>query len=304
MERTSGERAPAAELNIVRWPTAHDACTSVSSGLELSPEENAALAQAEFESGATVLRSTPRSLTIETTSRCNLRCVMCPHGYGKIHRPKHFDENLAQKMLNFLGRARSVQLHGIGEPTNSPSFWRMLRYLPSPQLCNSSINTNFSVIDDNRLNDLLNSNLRFVNVSLDAASEMTYQRIRGFSFNIVINNIERFLRARRERCQKFPHVGLNMTLMRTNIEEVCDFVRLGARLGVEVLMLWHMNRCPDEEVADFVTERDGWIFDYCKEGLWNFPALSNRCLKDAVALANHFGVKLLLDKNKGIYFDE
>src|SRR5208282_4292253 len=283
----------------------HDACCSVNAGLELSPEGNAALAQAEFESGATVLRSTPPLLTIETTSRCNLRCVMCPHGYGKIHRPKHLSKTLALKMCNFLGQAGSVQLFGIGEPTTSPAFWRMLHEIPAPEICNSAINTNFAVIDDRRLNALLNSNLRFINVSLDAASETTYRRIRGFSFTVVVDNIERFLRARGERSQNFPRIGLNMTLMRTNIEEACDFVRLGARLGVDVLMLWHLNHYPETARADFVTERDGWTFDYCKEGLWNFPELSDRCIRDASALANEAGMKLIYEeKNTAIYSDE
>jgi MoaA/NifB/PqqE/SkfB family radical SAM enzyme len=281
-----------------------DVCSSESSHLELTPVENAALAQAEFDWGATVLRSTPPLLTIETTSRCNLRCVMCPHAYGQVHRPKHLDENLANKTIKFLRHASEVQLHGIGEPTNSPAFWRMLRDLPAPDICSSSINTNFTVIDDRRLNELLNSSLKIINISLDAACETTYRRVRGYSFKIVIDNIERLIKGRQERGQLFPKVYLNMTLMRSNIEEVCDFVRLGARLGVELLMLGHLNRYTDEQVADYVTERDGWKFDYAREGLWNFPALSNRCLREAVTLSNELGVQLVLDANKDVYFDE
>ncbi len=97
---------------------------------------------------------------------------------------------------------------------------------------------------------------------------------------------------------------MNMTLMRSNIEELPDFIQLAERLGVDEIMLWHLNRWPDEAMARYVTKKDGWIFDYAQEGLWNYPALSNRCIKDAVRLAQEAQIPLYLDHNKDIYFDE
>ena len=271
---------------------------------ELSPAENAALANAQYQAGATYLRSRPAMLTIETTSRCNLRCVMCEHAIGEVHRPKHLDNGLAEKIRRFLQHASAAQLHGIGEPTNSPVFWRMLDDLPPPEICESSINTNFTVVDERRLNALLDSKLKIINVSLDAAAEITYRRIRGFPFKTVVGNIERLITVRRERRQVLPHVYINMTLMRSNIEEVCDFVRLGARLGVDLVKFYQMNRWPDDQMTRYVVHRDGWTFDYTKEGLWNCPTLSNRCVRDAIALAKELGVSLYLDHNKDIFLDE
>jgi sulfatase maturation enzyme AslB (radical SAM superfamily) len=270
----------------------------------VSPDANEALAKAEFAAGVTTVRSTPPILSLETTSACNLRCVMCAHAYGEVHRPKHLDDALVSELKPFLKRANIVQLHGIGEPTNSPAFWRMLEDLPPPGICKSSINTNFTVIDDERLKKLLDSNLTIINVSLDAGTEATYQKIRGFSFDVVVENIERLLAGRRARGNGFPHVHLNMTLMRSNIEELTDFIRLAERLGVDEIMLWHLNRWPDEAMARYVIRKDGWSFDYAQEGLWNYPALSNRCIRDAVQLAQEAGIPLYLDHNKDIYFDE
>ncbi len=180
----------------------------------VSPDVNEALAKAEFAAGLTTVRSTPVILSLETTSACNLRCVMCAHAYGEVHRPKHLDDGLVSKLKHLLKRANHIQLHGIGEPTNSPAFWRLLGDLPPPQqICDSSINTNFAVIDEERLSKLLDSNLKVINVSLDAGTEATYQKIRGFSFNVVVGNIERLLTGRRARGQAFPLVYMNMTLM-------------------------------------------------------------------------------------------
>ncbi len=92
--------------------------------------------------------------------------------------------------------------------------------------------------------------------------------------------------------------------MRSNIEELKDFIGIAARLGVDQVQLWHMNRFTDEEMARYVVERDGWTFDYAKEALWNFPELSNRCLREAVALAGEIGMPLYLDHNKQVFFDD
>lgn len=270
----------------------------------LSADANQALAMAEFAAGVTKVRSTPPSLSLESTSRCNLRCVMCNHAIGAVDRPKHLDAGLVEKLRFFLKRARSVQLHGIGEPTNSPAFWDLLTGLPEPQLCNSSVNSNFTVMDDGRIQKLLESNLRVVNVSLDAGTAATYQKIRGFSFEVVINNIELFMAERRARGQTYPLLFLNMTMMRSNIEELGDFIRLAKRLGADQTLLWHLNHWDDGEMARYVIERDGWVFDYAKEGLWNFPALSNGKIRQAIELARELDVRLDLGQNTENFFDE
>lgn len=269
---------------------------------QLSPVDNAKMAMDEFRAGTINVSSTPSMLTLETTSRCNLRCVMCPHAINAVNRPKHLEEEMINKLRRFILQAESIQLHGIGEPTSSPAFWKMLGLLPSASMCESSINTNLTMLDDKRLEKLLNSNLKIINVSLDAAHAATYQKIRGFSFEKVLANLEKLLSARNISGKHFPLVYLNMTLMRFNIEELPDFIRLGAKLGVDKIFLWHLNRWSDAEMARYVVERENWTFDYQKEGLWNFPALSNRFLQEAESLAKELGVKIHLDHNKGIYF--
>lgn len=270
----------------------------------LTPKENAALAMEEYKAGVLKVRSTPRLLTLETTSRCNLRCVMCPHAINAVKRPKHLDEVLVQRMTRFIRQANSIQLHGIGEPLASPSFWTLLPMLPDARHCESSINTNLTLLDDNRLERLLDSNLKIVNVSLDAARPETYRKIRGYDFAKVLNNVERLLEGRQKRNQPYPLVYLNMTLMRSNIEEVLEFIELAAQLQVDKVLLWHLNRWSDQEMAKYVVAREGWVFDYAREGLWNEPALSNSILRQAELKAKELNVRLQLDHNKAVYFDE
>jgi sulfatase maturation enzyme AslB (radical SAM superfamily) len=268
----------------------------------MKPEHNEKLAIAEFDAGVFKVRSTPWMLTLETSSRCNLRCVMCPHSINGVQRPKHMDSELMAHLARFIRQAKNVQLHGIGEPLASPAFWDSLKYIP--ETCESSINTNLTVLDDRRLNKLVSSQLRAINVSLDAARPETYQKIRGFSFAEVTNNIRRFVEARHASGKRLPMLYMNMTLMRSNIEEVVEFIDLAKKLGADGIFLWHLNRMPDEQMAAYLQEREGWIFDYKNEGLWNFPELSNEYLHKAEIHAEKQGMPLCLDQNKILFYAE
>lgn len=268
----------------------------------VSPADNEALALAEHRDGVLFVRSTPRMVTLETTSRCNLRCVMCPHAIDAVQRPKHLEVHTIEGLARYLAQAKAIQLHGIGEPLASPAFWRSLAHLPDG--CDSSINTNMTVLDDKRLERLVRSNIRFINVSLDAATAQTYRRIRGFDLDTVLENTRRFVAARKAHGKRTPLLFMNMTMMRSNIEEVPAFVELSADLGADKVCLWHLNRWPDAEMARYRIERDGWKFDYAQEGLWNHPVLSNRMVREAQAVAKARGIGLYLDENKDVFFEE
>lgn len=267
----------------------------------INPTCNTALAQAEFDAGVLRVSSTPKILTLESSSRCNLRCVMCPHAINAVDRPKHMDSAIMNSLERAIRQSEIIQLHGIGEPLASPAFWDSLKYIP--ENCESSINTNLTVLDDKRLAKLVASQLRAINVSLDAARPETYQKIRGFSFEEVTNNIRRFVEARSQTGKPFPLLFMNMTLMRSNIEEVLEFIELASSLGANGIYFWHLNRWRDDEMAPYHIEREGWVFDYKSEGLWNFPELSDEYLYKAEALAKEMGIHLILDHNKQVYFN-
>lgn len=268
--------------------------------MHLSPKENEKLALEEFKKGILNVSSTPRMLTIESTSRCNLRCVMCPHVIGAVDRPKDIDQSLVDKLGVFLPKATSVQLHGIGEPLVSPAFWDLLENLPKPEVCASSVNTNFTLLNKKKLDTLVNSNLNLINISLDAAKTSTYKKIRNADLDEVINNIKLLSKEKIKRGTKYPYIYLNMTLMRSNIEEVVDFICLAKKLNTDKVVLWHLNHWSEEEMSRYIIDRNNWVFDYKKEGLWNYPDLSNKMIAKAEDKAKELGISLYNPDN--LYF--
>lgn len=239
-------------------------------------------------------------LTLESTSVCNLRCVMCPHAIGEVKRPKHFPVELLDRLWPVVESANSLQLHGIGEPLHSPAFWRLLRRLgPDAKPHSISTNTNLTVLSDEQIEDLLDSSISEVMISLDAATPETYRDIRGFDLEQVLDNIRRLVARRLERRQERPALVINMTVMEHNIRELPDFVRLAKKLRVDAVSFWHLNHFPNYQLES----RTGWSFDYHQQMLVNHKRLANECISEAYRVAESLAVLIRAPKTKTILFD-
>jgi MoaA/NifB/PqqE/SkfB family radical SAM enzyme len=267
-----------------------------------TPQENALLMAEEYSAGRLIIANFPTDLTIESTSICNLRCVMCPHGINDVHRPRHMPVRILDSLAEAAQVVSKAQLHGIGEPLASPVFWRALEsnaFHPDTTL---SVNTNLTVVNDRHLRILVCARHKLkLNISLDAATERTYRHIRGADFSEVTRNILRLCAARGDRGS--PIITINMTLMHDNIEEAPAFVELAQRLGVDGVLFWPLNRWPEEEMARYKVDRGDWHFDYAEQGLWNHRQISNRCVRAAVRRGKEIGIPVYLDNSRELLFD-
>lgn len=268
-----------------------------------TPSENARLVDQAYREGQTQLECSPSILTIESTSICNLRCVMCPHAINAVQRPKHMPESVIDKLSGVLAVASEAQLHGIGEPLSSPAFWSALENPAIHPDCNLNINTNLTLLNDRKLALLLGVKAQLkINVSIDAATERTYARIRGAELGEVLDNVGKLIAARGDRQR--PIVYINMTLMRENIEEAVPFVEMAHRLGVDGVFFFQMNHQPPERMEKYRIDRHDWHFDYTQQGLWNFKELSNRCLNEAFERGRQLGMPLFPEGLAGLFFDD
>ena len=264
-------------------------------------EDNDRLCDEEWKRGLVNVSSVPRLLTIETTSICNLRCVMCGHGaHPKDQSYQHFPESLTPRLRGVIRLASHVQLHGLGEPLMNPAFWKMLDLTHENQ--HVQINSNGQLLDKGKVDRILTTNLSEISFSLDAATAETYRKIRDADFGRVVENLRYLIAERRRLGRTSPHVSMNMTLMRENIEETVRFVELAHELKADQVQFGHLNRL--EGGQGWRVEREGWIFDYCEQMLVNDPALSNRMIAAARDRAQELGIELYLDWAKQVFYDD
>jgi MoaA/NifB/PqqE/SkfB family radical SAM enzyme len=249
----------------------------------LNSQINSQLARLEFETGATVVKSVPHIITLQTTTFCNLQCVMCHHGNGAMPMKAHLDSAIVANLSKFLIHARWIELYGVGEPLLSYAFWETLASLPPGQGIHTTINSNGTLLTAERIDRLLNSPLAQISISLDAASAETYQKIRGSDFHMVIRNIRELVRRRNLNPSGRLTILLNMTLMRENIEELPAFVDLAADLGVDGVVFWQMRAF--EQMNEWRTTRQAWPFVYEAQLLKHCPDLANRMIQEALRRA-------------------
>jgi MoaA/NifB/PqqE/SkfB family radical SAM enzyme len=125
-----------------------------------------------------------------------------------------------------------VVLHGIGEPLLNAELGAMIRYVkdhhPSAMV---TFNSNAILLDEDWQKVLIDAGLDEYRISLDAATAVTYAKIRGASaFDRVIGNTRRF--ASLLRTVERPRLSFWIVAMRENLGELPDLIDLAAEIGV------------------------------------------------------------------------
>jgi molybdenum cofactor biosynthesis enzyme MoaA len=247
----------------------------------------------------TVLRSFPTDIVLAVTTACNLRCVMCPHGMGMIRDPAHMPVEYGTKLKEFVSHASRIILSGVGEPTLAPAFWWFIDEVRFPARAYTRVNSNAHFLTPENAAKLVRSNLTEISISLDAASSPTYRKIRGGSFFRAIRGILHLERARSAQGNKAIRIYVNMTLMRENLHEAPNLVRLAYRLGVDGVVftqLFQFGNTPSWRVS-----RAGWSFVYSHQFISEVPNEVRSTLSQVISLSKILPMAVHLRDNVAAY---
>ncbi|MEM7350299.1 MAG: radical SAM/SPASM domain-containing protein [Acidobacteriota bacterium] len=219
---------------------------------------NRALMARELATHSAQLESHPTTLIIDPVTACNLRCPFCPTGggYAKMKRelltPELF-ERVTQHLRTEL--LEEVFLYNWGEPFLNPHSLDYIRHFARRGIY-TEISTNFSMqdFDDDFFERLVDSGLSELKVSVDGASQETYEkyRVRG-DFERVVRNMQRLAEIKRARRRSYPHVTYRMLLNKHNQHDVAAAAEIAEACGADFNPdpgFW----CPDDE-------RDEWMAD-------------------------------------------
>jgi MoaA/NifB/PqqE/SkfB family radical SAM enzyme len=185
----------------------------------------------------------PVVLGVETTSRCNLSCPLCPRGGDGADRLVGDMEwepytHLIDALAPYLFQ---VRLHGLGEPTLHPCLPDMVRYAHDRHIF-TNFHTNGHFLDDRLVDNLLDSGLDEVHVALDGMSKQTYRTYRrNGHLELVCDGLERLLTARRRRRARTPYVTIQFLVMAHNEHEVPALFDYAAANGVDRVQLKSVN---------------------------------------------------------------
>lgn len=195
------------------------------------------------------VRSRPVILWIEPTDWCNLSCGICQRGYLKDNNlrinSKHLTLDEFKKIFNEI-RPLNIELTGLGEPFLNPDFIAILKWCsplgrPAGRARISAF-SNMTVFNKDFAYEIVNSPMRLLRVSLDAAKSSTYEKVRGKDwFPRVLDNISTLISVKKGHKKYSPFLRLSFVIQEDNFDEMGDFVKLARKLDVDGIFFQLMD---------------------------------------------------------------
>jgi MoaA/NifB/PqqE/SkfB family radical SAM enzyme len=184
----------------------------------------------------------PEFFQLALTNRCNLSCAMCPAhspetswaGHGLSIDPLLLDKSL-ESLRYYSKNIKRVILSEFGEPFLYSDIFDVINEVhaicPHAKL---SLTSNGTLLSEQLIKKIIDSPLTEIAISLDAGSEKTYGMIRtGGDFHQILRGIKKYIEIRNLSGKKKPEIHTNFVLMRSNIQELPDYVRVAIDLGVD-----------------------------------------------------------------------
>ena len=171
----------------------------------------------------------PPHLELELNYSCNLRCPMCTWAVETAAEKKEdwFTFEDYKKIINeavSIG-TKSIRLCYINEPLIRQDIDQFVKYAVDAGIIDVLITTNATLLTKTMSKKLIDAGLTKINVSLDAVTDETYNKIRvGGNFKITVKNTLDFLELRKEMNKKLPKIRLTFVASKINYHEYDSFV--------------------------------------------------------------------------------
>ena len=205
-----------------------------------------------------IATSPPVCLYLEVTNRCNLLCETCPRTFEALEPPMDLSWELFTRIVDQVPNIQRVVLHGVGEPMLVKDLPRMIRYLKDRGTY-VLFNTNGTLLAPRKRQEIIDTGLDELRVSVDAADAATFLRVRGKDmFDRIVRNVSEFTELQRRIGAETPRVSLWLTGLKETVDQLPDFVRMAARIGVKEV---HLQRLVFDELQRGMMRSDLSLFE-------------------------------------------
>ncbi len=201
---------------------------------------NAAKNDAEYEDGKLTLESLPRWMRFAYSYACNLDCYHCYQRDDAVAKTKLPESFLDQ--VRELSPYYQVIYYFGGEPFLYRPILSMMDEIKVDPACRFHYVTNATLLTDNIISVLERANIGHFAVSLDAATEKSFDILRRkdakTSWDAVLENVRKLSSLKAKKNFTF---SISMTLNSINHDEIESFVDLGLEVGAEPLIMLVAN---------------------------------------------------------------
>lgn len=170
----------------------------------------------------------PLYVLLELNSFCNYKCKMCKHGEDANIERKSMPVAMVRKIVEECKEMKVPSINiGTGtECTLHPQFKEIALMIKESGAIDKFFLTNGSTLTDANIQLIFDGEYERVEVSLDAASVTTYDKIRrNGNLSHVESGIEKLLIERQQRRVRLPYIRLSFCVQEDNENEIEQFYR-------------------------------------------------------------------------------
>ncbi len=195
--------------------------------------KNFLIANYEYKFKKIRLRSLPYLALIDPTNACNLKCPKCPNRLNRRKISVMSFEAFKKVIDEISDYLFSVGVFYMGEPFLNKDTFRMIKYAESKNI-QTHLNSNMTLINEKNVDDLINSGLKYITMSIDGASQETYSKYRrGGDFNKLIKNIKLIIQKKKEHKTDFPFLEWKFIIFKHNEHEIKKAEKMAKDIGVD-----------------------------------------------------------------------
>ena len=214
------------------------------------------------EAGAEGVRIVPdalRKVHVETTSRCNLDCVMCVrHGWQEPvgDMPLERFERLVVGLPRVKVDGVTLAFSGFGEPLLHPA-WQEMMGLARGRRHRVELMTNGLLLDAEVAGTLVDLGVAHVTVSVDGGDQATYARMRGVPADGALAAVHHLLDARRHTRRPMA-IGVAAVATRSTVASLPALLDWATDLRLDFVTIGNLVPHTEEMAGEILWERAGW----------------------------------------------
>ena len=172
----------------------------------------------------------PIQLDFELNASCNMRCPMCPisaespKGKGK---KTWFDFEFFKEILEYSVKkgTQAIKLNYINEPLIRNDFIKFIHFAKKIGILDIYFSTNGMLLNEDISKELINSGLTRIQISIDAITEETYDKVRpGGDYKKILSNVLSFIELKKKLNSNLPLTRVNFVKTEINHKELNKFI--------------------------------------------------------------------------------
>jgi MoaA/NifB/PqqE/SkfB family radical SAM enzyme len=193
----------------------------------------------------------PSQIIVDATEICNMACIHCPHPAFKVS-PHYSGRKLELALNNKLvdevrthgqGKTQYIRYTSEGEPLTYPLVLEMLDYAKKCSGVMVTLTTNGKIMNDARIERLLEIGVDIVDISIDALNPDTYAKIRvGGDLNVTRANVLRLIDRARETGSR-TRVVVSFVEQPLNLHETDAFESFWKTNGAQYVIIRRQHSC-------------------------------------------------------------